>query len=113
MSGRIAKTDDNIIFITGYAKLPGSITAAKMYQVIGIALEVDGETGRILDSDCTLATELGKTFFKKLTVGYCLDDGMEGLFERMDRRYHGSAKKAIITALKSAYEKWKIYQESH
>lgn len=103
---------EKTIFITGYAKLPSSITAEKLYEIIAMGLEVDTETGKIIDADCTLATEVGKKFFRKLTIGYCLDDGIEELMDVFNKRYYGSARKAIITSLKIIYDKWFVYSEN-
>lgn len=101
---------DNTIFFTGHAKLPSAITAEKLYEVIAIGVEVDPQTGVIIDSDCTLATDVGKKFFKKITIGYSLKNGIEPLTSIIEKRYHGSARKAIITALKLIYEKWQTYE---
>jgi hypothetical protein len=97
------------IFITGYAKLPSSITAAKLYEVIAVGVEIDPNTGIIVECDCTLATTVGRNFLKKLVLGYNLSYGIDDLLNRFEVRYHGSARKAIITALKIMYEKWLAY----
>ena len=107
----MSKERENTIFLTGYAKLPTAITAEKLYQVIAIGVEVDPNTGIIIDADCTLATELGRNFFKKVTVGHNLETGDEALIKEFERRYHGSARKAVITALKLVHEKWLSYKE--
>ena len=99
------------IFITGYAKLPSSITAEKLYQVIAIGVEIDPDTGIIVETDCTLATQVGKNFYRKLVLGYNLSEGIDTLISRFEKRYHGSARKAIITGLKIMYEKWLAYKQ--
>lgn len=104
---------DYTIFITGYAKLPTSITAEKLYKVIAIGVEIDPKTGIIVEADCTLATEVGRNFLKKLIKGYCLFDGIDSLIKIIETRYYGSARKAIITALKIMYDKWSNYQEQN
>jgi len=104
---------DNTIFLTGYAKLPSSTTAEKLYEVIAVGAEVDPETGEIIDSDCTLATDLGRRFFKKITVGYSLKSGIEPLLQSFEKRYHGSARKAIITAMKLMYDKWQNFEKEN
>lgn len=103
--------NEKSVFVTGYAKLPASITAEKLYAVIAVGVEVDPDTGVIIDCDCTLATQVGKNFFKKLTNGYCLNNGIEGLIQDFETRYYGSARKAIITALRIMYDKWLTFKE--
>lgn len=104
---------DETIFITGHAKLPAATTAEKLYEVIAIGVEVNSKTGIIIDGDCTLATNVGKSFFKKITTGYCLSNGIEPLISIFEKRYYGSARKAIITALKIVYDKWLLYEKEN
>jgi len=104
-------SSENTVFITGYAKLPSAITAEKLYEVVAVGVEVDPKTGIIVDADCTLATEVSRKFFQKITKGYCLFDGIEPLILRFETRYYGSARKAIVTALKIMYQKWETCVE--
>lgn len=106
------QSDVYTVFFTGYAKLPSSITAEKLYEVIAVGIEVEPATGIIMDCDCTLATIVARNFFKKLVVGYNLNFGIEGLTKRFEKRYHGSARKAIVTGLKIVFEKWVLYKEN-
>lgn len=108
---KVWQPETETIFFTGYAKLPSNITAEKLYEVIAVGVEVDPKTGIIVDSDVTLATDVAKTFFRKLTNGYNLSEGIDGLTKRFEMRYFGSARKAIITGLKIMYEKWLAYLE--
>jgi hypothetical protein len=100
------------LFFTGYARLPTGITASEMYKVVGIGLEVRCDTGEIMSADCTLATEVGKHFFAKLVKGRRLDEDFRILVNEVERRYHGSAQKAIVTALKIAREKYRAHLEA-
>lgn len=110
-TGMTEKPEPQTVFITGYAKLPSSITAEKLYQVIAIGVEIDPDTGIIVETDCTLATQVGKNFYRKLVLGYNLSEGLDALIARFEKRYHGSARKAIITGLKIMYEKWLAYKQ--
>lgn len=100
------------IFITGYAKLPGGITASELYRVVGIGIEVDHATSTIISADCTLATEVGRAFFARLVVGKRLEEDFPNLVEEIERRYQGNAQKALITALRISREKYKAFKEA-
>ncbi|MGE5484724.1 MAG: DUF3870 domain-containing protein [Ignavibacteriales bacterium] len=101
---------ENTVFITGYARIPQGITANQLYRVLGIGVEVDPATGVILDADCTLATSVGRRFFSKLAIGYNLDDGIESLVAMFEERYHGSAQKAIIAALRVIGQRYEAFK---
>lgn len=98
--------EPNEIFLTGYAKLPKGITATELYHVIAVGLIVNKETGIIVDADCSLVTRVAKEFFKELVVGKNLNDYQE-LQAVFKEKYYGSAKKALISALKTCNEKFK------
>lgn len=98
--------EPDVIFVTGYAKLPKGITATELYHVIAVGLKVDRNTGVIVEADCSLVTEVARNFFRELVIGKSLNsyDDIHLLFKR---KYYGSAKKALISALKTCSEKYK------
>lgn len=98
------------IFITGYARIPQGITANQLYRVLGVGLEVNPQSEEITDADCTLATSVGRDFFRKLVIGYNLRHGVEPLVEVFESRYFGSARKAIIAALRIAGRRYAAYK---
>ncbi len=94
------------IFVTGYAKLPKGITATELYRVIAVGLIVDKNDGTILDADCSLVTRVAKEFFRDLVIGKNLSE-YQVLHNEFKDKYFGSAKKALISALKTCSEKYK------
>lgn len=95
----------NDLFITGYAKLPQGITATELYTVIAVGMIVDYDTGIIYDVDCTLATEMAKNYVKQLVNGRSIYD-LDGLEAAFNEKYHGSAKKALLSAIRIINEKY-------
>lgn len=102
----------NIVFITGYAKLPNGITAQELYSVVAVGLLVDINTGIIVEADCTLVTATAKRFFKENLLGVDVTnyDDIEKLF---NSRYYGSAKKALLSALRICGEKVEIIRSEN
>ncbi len=94
------------IFVTGYAKLPQGITATELYKVVAVGLIIDKNNGVILDADCSLVTSVAKRFFKELVVGMNINDYDE-IHDAFKHYYYGSAKKALISAMKTSHEKFK------
>ncbi len=100
--------DTNEIFVTGYAKLPQGITATELYTVIAVGMLVDANTGVIIDIDCSLVTSVARNFVKKLMCSRNLNDldTIEAIF---NDKYHGSARKALISAFRTCNEKYLQY----
>jgi len=97
------------LFFTGYARLPAGITASEMYRVVGVGLEVDARSGEIVDVEATLATSVGRRFFRRLVKGRRLLEDFPEIVAAIEQRYHGNAQKALVTALRIAHEKYRSY----
>jgi hypothetical protein len=95
----------NQVFVTGYAKLPQGITASELYHVICIGLLVERDTGIIVDAECSLVTNLARRVFKELVLNKNLRK-INDIEKEFSEVYYGSAKKALISALKTCHEKY-------
>ncbi|HYE84572.1 MAG TPA: DUF3870 domain-containing protein [Clostridia bacterium] len=98
--------ENSRILITGYARLPQGITAQELYSVIAVVIVVEKQTGLIVDADCSLATELTRKFVKELLTGCTLND-QEAIEDKFKEYYYGSARKAIISAIRNCTEKYR------
>lgn len=101
----------NLVLFSGYAKLPAGITASEMYKVIGLIVLIDVEKDIIVEADCTLATKLANKHVSGALIGRSIKDGVDPLVRIVDQIYQGSAKKAIITALRIIYDKYRSHKE--
>lgn len=89
-------TQRSSVIFSAYAKLPAGITAYEVHKVIGVVVEIDMHTGRILQAECTLATKLASDFIAKMLVGYNMNDGLDELNAMIEKHYQASAKKAVL-----------------
>lgn len=94
------------LFITGEAKAPSNNPITSQYGLFYVAFVIDGDTGRILDAECSATLALTKNFVRDLFVGECVIE--EGLLkERVATRYHGSSQRALMTAFHNAVGKYR------
>lgn len=100
---------DGVIF-SAYAKLPAGITAYEAHKVIGVIVVIDVHTGKVLQAECTLATRVASDFIAQLLVGYNFNDGLEDLYNTIDKHHQGSSKKAVLTAVRMLYDKYISYK---
>lgn len=98
--------NETTVLFSGYARLPSGTVSSELYGVMALVLIVDIQTGRILEADCTLSTRLAERFVISLLVGQSLNDKPENLIAKINQVYQGSAKKAIITALRTIIDKY-------
>jgi len=79
--------------------------------VVGLGVEVEADTGKIVAAECTLATAVGRSFVARLVVGRNLYLGVNDIVRAIESAYYGSAQKAIVTALRICHEKYRSYRE--
>lgn len=106
----LGESQRNSVIFSAYAKLPSGITAYEVHKVIGLVVEIDMHSGRIMQAECTLATKLASDFISKMLVGYNMNDGMEALNAQIEKHYQASAKKAVLTAVRMLNDKFISYK---
>ena len=84
-----------------------------MYNILVVAVVFDIRTGVIIDAEASMVTDLAKRFISELMVGYNMHDGPDELMEVFERYYHGTAKKALETALRAVFARYKDYMAEH
>ena len=110
MIKRVTTLKEKHIFISGYAKPPDNTTAAQLYKIIAVGLKVDRETGVIMEADCSLITDVSKSFIKSGLIGKSLLNTQE-IEAFFNDNFFGSTKKALITALKNCCLRYKMIRE--
>jgi hypothetical protein len=94
------------ILVTAYAKAPQGSAMYEVYKYSGIVLEIDPKTNYIVNAEFTFVTELANDFFRRLTIGYDLSNGVDDLIERIESHYFTPSTNSVITTLKSAYKRY-------
>lgn len=95
------------VYFISYAKLPSSISASKMMEVVGVGLIINYETGEIVDTSCTLITAEAKAFIKSIIIGFNVHTSpIDDLLAQINLRFHGMSQKAIVVAVKGAYDRY-------
>lgn len=101
--------DGNTILISGHAKLPANTSAEAVYNTLALVVVVDKRTGVILDAEPSVVTNLAKHYINDILSGYDLNNGPELLLETFEECYHGSAKRALETAIRMVCTKYRDY----
>lgn len=101
--------NETTVLFSGYARLPSGTVSSELYGVMALVLLVDIQTGQILEADCTLSTRLAERFVNQLLVGQNLNDNPEALIRKINYVYQGSAKKALITSLRTIIDKYPAF----
>ncbi len=99
------------IYFVGIAQLPKNIPAHELYGTIALGLEVEMDSGNIVNVSSNLATELAQNIIASCLINHNLNDGIEPPVARVERRYQGEAQRAIVMAIRNAYKKYLEFQK--
>lgn len=94
------------VIVTAYAKAPQNTSMYEVYKYIGIVLEIDRASRKIVDAEFTLITDLAKSFLRRLFIGYNMDDGVDGIIERIENSYFAPSTNSFNVALKSVFRRY-------
>jgi len=101
----------NTIFVTGVARPAKDDPIASEYQVFFLSLVIDPQTDMIVDATCNTAREMTKDFIRQLLVDRDLAAGLDDIVQEIRRRFFGLAQKALIVALKDAYNRYMMVKK--
>ena len=72
---------------------------------------VDKRTGVILDAEPSVVTNLAKNYIHDIMIGYDMNNGPEDLLRIIDESYFGNAKRALETAVRMVFIKYRDYKD--
>lgn len=99
------------VLVTGYSKAPQGTSMYEIYKHSGIVLEINFETHIIVGVEFTFVADLTKQYFKKLFIGYNLEQGVEPLIKRIKDHYFAPSQTSVIVALQSAVQRYWDYMD--
>lgn len=105
--------DGNTLLLAGYAKLPANITAETVYTNLVLVVIIDRRTGVILEAEPSVVTTLAKKYIHDIMSGYDMNNGPDALIETFNNCYHGSVKRALETALRMVFARYRDYKEQN
>lgn len=105
--------DGNTLLLAGYAKLPANITAETVYTNLVLVVIIDKRTGVILEAEPSMVTNLSKKYIHDILSGYDMNRGPDEIIEVFNSCYHGNAKRALETALRMVFAKYRDFKEQN
>lgn len=106
----MTNVSEDTIICTGYSRLPDGMAAKNLYGVMGVGFEIDPDRDVIVNASCTFVTNMCSNFIQTILVGHNLNDGIEEPIHKFEKRYYGLGKKAIVSAIRDAYNQFEIYK---
>jgi hypothetical protein len=96
----------NTVLVSGYSAAPKGTSMFEEFKHAGVVLEIDVDTHRIVAVDATFVTELARSFFARLVIGYDVTQGAGQLERNIAARLHTPSRDALIVALRAAIQRY-------
>lgn len=100
------------VLVSGYAQAPKGTGMSEQLTWVGVVLEVDCKTHRVLRADATFITELARTYLREKIMGYDLLKGFEGLANILEMHIHTPSKSALIVACQAAFQRYAEFRQN-
>jgi beta-lactamase class A len=101
----------NVAYVVGYGRLPDGTSAKHMYGVFALAIEVERETGKILEVSSTAVPDHGNEVLRKILVGKKLEDDLDHINEEIRSRFVDRTRGAVLAALEDVVRRFKEHDK--
>jgi hypothetical protein len=98
--------DARTVLVSGYSAAPKGTAMFEEFKHAGVVLEIDPSTDIIVAVDATFVTQLARSFFSRLIVGYNLSNGMVPLELLISGFVHTPSREALIVATRAAVQRY-------
>lgn len=105
-------SEPRTVLVSGYAQAPRGTGMSETMTWIGVVLEIDCNTHKIVAADATFVTGLARDFFSRLMIGYQLTDGLDGLVKLVENKLHTPSKSSLQVALQAAFQRYVEFRQS-
>lgn len=103
---------EETIFMIGESRTNLDNAITKLYGTFYIAFEIEPDSGRIIDVDCSHTLALTKDFIRRIFINKNMVLDAEMIDAEVKRRYFGSSVKAIMVAYRDALKRYQSVKES-
>ncbi|MCT4620543.1 MAG: DUF3870 domain-containing protein [Marinisporobacter sp.] len=100
--------EPSTIFVTGRGKPAKDDVITNVYQVFTLSLIVDTKTDIIVDANVNSVMEMTSDFIRGILTEYNLITEICDIENEIKCRFFGLVQKALIVALKDAYNKYQM-----
>lgn len=103
---------ENTICVAGLAKTGSRNPITRVHQMLFASIVVDRDSGEIMGAEFNTVCRLTNRFLVELLLGKSLKDDVEQISQEILNRYFGDSRRAIVSILKDAQNRFLTYQNT-
>ena len=105
--------EKSTVYIVGHGKTSSENAITSNFKIFFIGLFIDTTYDGVVDMECSATISITCRFIRELFVGRKFTEYDPQLEEDISRRYYGTSQKALITAYKDAFKKYREIKEKY
>jgi len=98
---------------SGQAQLPNGSDLYESMKFITIIMEVDIETGTVLNSTVPLYCPLHSKFIENIVNGKSLDTDLDKILKEIERTVHTQTRRALINAIQTLHNRYMVVKSNY
>jgi len=91
---------------SGHAQIPTGLDLYENYKYLTILVEVDGETGEIVNCSVPIYCKLHNDFLADIFIGKSLSSDINLIIKEIGERCHTVSNRALITAIQMLHNRY-------
>lgn len=100
-------TSESCILIGGYAQPPKETAANFTYNILSCQILINKKSHCIVQCHFNTISALTSDYINDLLFGYCFDEPLEPLLEKIQSHIHLAITSSIVHALRNAQERFR------
>lgn len=98
------------VIVSGHAIAPKGTVLYERNKLVTVALEIDWETGIVLNAETTFITSICNDFIKRLIIGKSILTDYDYVRKEINDNFNVDSKKSLIKALSIVLERFQQLQ---
>jgi len=96
----------NTHIFSGHAQLPEGTNLSVNHKLAAIVMEIDMDSGLILDSSVPIYCDLHSSVISEIVCGKNIDKDFSLIVDEINERVHSLSTRALITSLQVIYNRY-------
>ncbi len=101
----------NTHIFSGHAQLPEGTNLSVNHRLATIVLEIDMESGQIVDSSIPIYCDLHSDVISEIVCGKNIEKDISVIIDEINERVHSLSTKALISSIQVVYNRYILVKQ--
>ena len=102
----------NTHIFAGHAQLPEGTDIYQIYKYVSIVMEIDMDSGKIVDCMMPVYCRLTNDYVTKIIIGKFIDKDIDAIIDQIEKKMHTLSKRALITSIQTIHNRYSVVKKN-